>query len=281
MSFAQGCPVPWRVFVTRALPHTERQACAASPEFTAVATAPPIAGSYSKWRESSSIAVPTASACYLDGRVRHGRQPARDRRPGGRRPAAVRRARPLLGDAERRDLQLRRAPSRARAARPPVRDASRHRGDRSGVRGVGRRLPRPAERRLRVRDLGRETRELFLARDRFGVRPLFLAECGGTSASPPRRRRCCATRPRVASSTRSGSRTRSSPGRRSPDRSAFAGIRELPPAHYVVIGPDGLEPATRWWDIDFAPVEAATRTSCVDESMSCSPIRSGSGCART
>ena len=41
-----------------------------------------------------------------------------------------------------------------------------------------------------------------------------------------------------------------------PDRSAFAGIRELPPAHYVVIGPDGAGPETRWWDIDFSPVEA-------------------------
>ena len=41
-----------------------------------------------------------------------------------------------------------------------------------------------------------------------------------------------------------------------PDRSAFVGIRELPPAHYVVLGPDGAGPETRWWDIDFSPVEA-------------------------
>ena len=29
-----------------------------------------------------------------------------------------------------------------------------------------------------------------------------------------------------------------------------------PPADYVVIGPDGIGPETRWWDIDFSPVEA-------------------------
>ena len=29
-----------------------------------------------------------------------------------------------------------------------------------------------------------------------------------------------------------------------------------PPAHYVLIGPDGAGPERRWWDIDFSPVEA-------------------------
>ena len=38
-----------------------------------------------------------------------------------------------------------------------------------------------------------------------------------------------------------------------PDRSALARVRELPAAHYVVVGPDGIGPTTRWWDLDFAP----------------------------
>ena len=81
-------------------------------------------------------------------------QPAGDRRPRRRRPAARERGRPLLGDAERRDLQLRRAAGRARRPRPPLRDPERHRGDRAGVRRVGPGLPRADERRLRLRGLG-------------------------------------------------------------------------------------------------------------------------------
>ena len=102
-----------------------------------------------------------------------------------------------------------------------------------------------------------------------------------TSASPPRRRRCCATPRRVASSTRSGSRTRSSPGRRCRTASAFAGIRELPPAHYVVIGPDGAGPATRWWDIDFSPRRGRRGRAGRRGRGAARPTRSGSGCART
>ena len=44
-----------------------------------------------------------------------------------------------------------------------------------------------------------------------------------------------------------------------PDHSALAGIRELPPAHYMIIGPMGIRVQKRWWDIEFesspAPAE--------------------------
>ena len=86
--------------------------------------------------------------------VRDVEHPARDRRPRGRRPAALERERALLGDAERRDLQLRRAAGRAPRARPSLRDLVGHGGPRARVRGVGGRLPAPVERRLRLRRLG-------------------------------------------------------------------------------------------------------------------------------
>ena len=180
MMFAQGCPVPWRVFVARDLPHTERQACAAFPGFTAVVAAPPIAGSCSNMAGELWHRGPDGVGLYLDGRfgMANNRLAIVDLE-GGDQPLE-RRARPLLGDAERRDLQLRRAARRARAARPPVRDDVRHRGDRARLRGVGRRAASTASTATsRSRSGTAQTAELLLARDRFGVRPLFLAEYDG------------------------------------------------------------------------------------------------------
>jgi asparagine synthase (glutamine-hydrolysing) len=102
----------------------------------------------------------------------------------------------------------------------------------------------------------RETGEALLARDRFGVRPLFLAEYDGDV--------CFASEAKALLRHPAARRELDPVGIADtfvawttlPDRSAFAGIRELPPAHYVVIGPDGPGPETRWWDIDFSPVEA-------------------------
>ena len=98
---------------------------------------------------------------------------------GGDQPISDER-RPLLGDAERRDLQPCRAALRARAARSP---RSRRRRDTEVIAhayeewGVDCLDRFNGDFAIAVWD--RERRELFLARDRFGVRPLFLAEYGG------------------------------------------------------------------------------------------------------
>ena len=55
---------------------------------------------------------------------------------------------------QRRDLQPRRRPRRARGRRSPLQDPLRHRNDRPCLRGVGRRLRRPPARHVRIRDLG-------------------------------------------------------------------------------------------------------------------------------
>ena len=65
------------------------------------------------------------------------------RRRRGGRAAASQRGRLGRDRLQRRDLELPRAATRARASRTPVRDALRHRGARPRLRGVGRR-PRPA-----------------------------------------------------------------------------------------------------------------------------------------
>jgi len=104
---------------------------------------------------------------------------------------------------------------------------------------------------LAVWDRRRE--ELFLARDRFGVRPLFLAQYGADV--------CFASEARAILRHPRSQRELDPVGIADtftawatlPDRSAFVGIRELRPAHYALIESSGRISETRWWDVDFAP----------------------------
>ena len=107
----------------------------------------------------------------------------------------------------------------------------------------------------------RETREVFLARDRFGIRPLFLAEFGGDVAFAseakallrhPRAERRVDPFCLVETFTLWAVQ---------PDRSAFPGIRELPPGHWVRVTERGLGPMQRWWDLPFGPRDGERRES--------------------
>ncbi|HXV57296.1 MAG TPA: asparagine synthase (glutamine-hydrolyzing) [Gaiellaceae bacterium] len=99
----------------------------------------------------------------------------------------------------------------------------------------------------------RRERELFLARDRFGVRPLFVAELGGdlvfASEAKAVLRHLAARR----ELDRAGLVEAFTTWCISPDASAFAGIRELAPAHYLLAGPGGIREERRWWDLRFLP----------------------------
>src|SRR6478609_1793328 len=109
-----------------------------------------------------------------------------------------------------------------------------------------------------------ERRELFLARDRFGIRPLFIAElgrdfCFASEAKAllrhPRARR--ELDPAGVADVLTAWATL-------PGRSAFAGIGELAPGHCLRVAPGRVGTPRRWWDIDFAPV-AADEDDLVDE----------------
>jgi asparagine synthase (glutamine-hydrolysing) len=99
----------------------------------------------------------------------------------------------------------------------------------------------------------RHTKELFLARDRFGARPLFLAELGGdfafASEAKALLRHPAARRELDPAGLVESFTTWSN----LPERSAFVGIRELAPAHYLRLGPTGPPEERRWWDLDFTP----------------------------
>lgn len=103
----------------------------------------------------------------------------------------------------------------------------------------------------------RMSERLFLARDRLGIRPMFIAEAGGAfffgseikaifeDARVERR-----LDPLGLSEVFTLWATR-------PDKSAFAGVRELPPGCYLELGPKRQLRERRWWSLDFSPPEAA------------------------
>jgi asparagine synthase (glutamine-hydrolysing) len=104
----------------------------------------------------------------------------------------------------------------------------------------------------------RLAQELFLARDRFGARPLYVAELGGdlcfASECKALLRHPAARRELDPAALVEAFTTWAV----LPDRSAFAGIRELAPAHYLLAGAGGIREERRWWDLDFSadPVRA-------------------------
>jgi asparagine synthase (glutamine-hydrolysing) len=114
----------------------------------------------------------------------------------------------------------------------------------------------------------RREQELFLARDRFGVRPLFVAELGGdlvfASEAKAILRHPAARRGLEAAGLVESFTTWCI----SPDGSAFPGIRELAPAHYLLAGPDGIREERRWWDLRFSDagdVLPAERSALAEE----------------
>jgi len=110
----------------------------------------------------------------------------------------------------------------------------------------------------------RATSELFLARDRFGIRPLFLLSADGTlsfaSEAKALLRHPAAHRELDAAGLVESFTLWAT----SPSHSAFVGIRELPPGHYLRVGPNGTYEERRWWDLQFA-TEAEQLTAAEDE----------------
>ncbi|MCC7004158.1 MAG: asparagine synthase (glutamine-hydrolyzing), partial [Gemmatimonadaceae bacterium] len=98
----------------------------------------------------------------------------------------------------------------------------------------------------------REKSELFLARDRLGIRPLFVADCAGALlfASEAKALLRHEGMQRVIDPlalleifTLWGA---------APERSAFEGVRELPPGTWLRVGADGTRTERCWWQLEFA-----------------------------
>ena len=97
----------------------------------------------------------------------------------------------------------------------------------------------------------RERGELFLARDRLGVKPLYYAESGDTLyfASEVKALLAALPRPRLRRDAVAAYLT----FLWVPDPDTmFEGIYKLPPGHYATFSQCGLE-VTQYWDMTFAP----------------------------
>ncbi len=103
-------------------------------------------------------------------------------------------------------------------------------------------------------------RKLFLSRDRFGVRPLFYTQTGDTFlfASEIKALFACSDiEPAIDLTALDQIFTF---WVTLPPRTAFRGIKQLPPGHSMVIQ-DGRITVTPYWRLDLAPQESVSRAS--------------------
>ena len=85
--------------------------------------------------------------------------------------------------------------------------------------------------------------------------PCSWPSSAATWPSRRRPRRCCGTQGRSAASTRSRVLETFTLWAPQPDRSAFPGIHELAPGHFVRVRDGVATPQRRWWDLRFGPRE--------------------------
>lgn len=117
-------------------------------------------------------------------------------------------------------------------------------------------------------DRGR--RELFLARDRLGIRPLFLANCRGTLVFGSEGKALLRYPAMARALDPLGVAECFAHWGASFDHSALGGIRELPPGHYLTVGPHRVE-ERRWYDLPFEPGlhdDTKSREDFADELLS-------------
>jgi asparagine synthase (glutamine-hydrolysing) len=98
----------------------------------------------------------------------------------------------------------------------------------------------------------RDRSELFLARDRFGIRPLFLLETNGRLSFASEAKALLRHPDAVRSLDATAIVEAFTLWATAPTRTSFPGIRELPPGHWLRRGPDGTIEERRWWDLHFA-----------------------------
>src|SRR5919201_837930 len=109
----------------------------------------------------------------------------------------------------------------------------------------------------------RRVQRLFLARDRFGIKPLYYALQGGRFLFASE----------IKALLRAGLSRRVSAEALSEyfsfqnllsDLTLFDGVRLLPPGHTLTVSEDAIEP-NRYWDLAFDPDESLSEADCAEQ----------------
>jgi len=97
----------------------------------------------------------------------------------------------------------------------------------------------------------RRTGEVVVARDRLGVRPMFLARAGSCLLFASEAKALLRHPDLPRQLDPKGVVETLTTWSTSASRSAFLGVRELAPGHYCRIGKGGILEERRWWDVPF------------------------------
>ena len=190
-----------------------------------------------------ATAGPTAPASTGTGRFKDDEQPSGDRRPRGRRPASNERGRPLLGDAEREIYSYVELRAELETLGRPLTTTSDTEVIAQAYAEWGPACLDRMNGDFAFAAWDRREQELFLARDRFGVRPLFLAELGGDLVFASEQKAILRHPAARRELDPAGLVESFTTWCISPDASSFPGIRELAPAHFLRAGPEGIREA--------------------------------------
>ena len=98
----------------------------------------------------------------------------------------------------------------------------------------------------------RKTEELFVARDRLGIRPLFVAEVDGAMLFASEAKALLRDLRMVRELDPLGLVETFTLWATAPDRSALVGVRELAPGSYMTWGTEGKREEAVYWDLAFA-----------------------------
>jgi len=103
-------------------------------------------------------------------------------------------------------------------------------------------------------------RELFCARDRFGIKPLYYTVAGGSFLAASEIKALLAHPGVGAEPNDAALLTFLAYGVLDhSDQTMFAGVRQIPPAHFMVVSSAGAGAATRYWDLRVNPAPTGPR----------------------